>query len=133
VGGFNLRWDLEARHPAPLRVHRTKNAAYRPVLAGGVAPLKDDQQRALVLGIQEVLEVAKLFGSIRKVDLGFVTAQPLWLEVRVDGVEVDFLAGLDPKQSGVVHAFHPSQSLESSSYTGRDDVSQSCYDHSRRR
>ena len=68
-----------------------------------------------------------------KFGLGFVAAQPLGLEVRVDVVEADFVAGLDPKQAGVVHVYCPSHELECSSYTGRDDGSQSCYDHSRRR
>ena len=74
------------------------------VLAGGVDALHDDEQRMLLLGIEEVLEMGELgdivgefLGCFR---LGVVLAAP----GGVDVLETDLRAGPDDQFLAVVHA-----------------------------
>jgi hypothetical protein len=42
-----------------LRVERAENVTDGTILSGGIHPLKHDEQRTLVLGVQEILQVAE--------------------------------------------------------------------------
>jgi len=50
IGGF------ERHHPAPLRVERTEDIAYRAVFAAGVHCLKNKQYRLFVFGVHDKLQ-----------------------------------------------------------------------------
>ena len=60
MGCFLLGRYLKARNCTTLRVHGAEHMIDCAILARRVTPLQADQQRALALGIHEVLQVVQL-------------------------------------------------------------------------
>src|SRR5580704_12665333 len=53
------RWLLERVHPRALRVERAENVTDGTIFSRGIHPLKDDEQRTLAFGVQEILQIAE--------------------------------------------------------------------------
>ena len=58
VRSLLLRGHLKGSHRAALRVHAGHHVADRSVLPSCVKPLQDDQQCALILGVEQILQLA---------------------------------------------------------------------------
>ncbi len=71
---------LEDRDGAPLRVHLAEHLANRSILAGRVAPLKDDEERVALVGPQQALELGDALrlplGGLLQLLLAHVVRQP---------------------------------------------------------
>ena len=59
---LELRGRLEGCHLAALRIHGVEDAANGAVLTGGVATLKDDEDRIPRIGVQRCLKFANPVG-----------------------------------------------------------------------
>ena len=73
------------------------------VLAGGVPALQADQQRALALGVHQVLQVAQLLGVGLDLGQGVLVGLVLVLEAGVDLAQIDLAARLHAELLVVVH------------------------------
>ena len=60
VSELKRRRGFERGDAAALRVHARKDAANRPVLAGGVEALEDEQEAPSSLGVEPHLDVGEL-------------------------------------------------------------------------
>src|SRR4029450_11996955 len=60
---------LERDDPAALWIDAREDALDRPVLAGGVEALQDEQQAALGLGVEPVVEQRELVDELRELFL----------------------------------------------------------------
>jgi hypothetical protein len=56
---FFPRWLLERVDPRALRVERAENVTDGTIFTRGIHPLKHDEQRTLVLRVQEILQIAE--------------------------------------------------------------------------
>ena len=69
---------LEARDGAALRIDRGEDFANRAVLAGGVAPLQNDEQRVARVGVEDALQLGDsldlLFGRLADLVVGLLEA-----------------------------------------------------------
>jgi uncharacterized protein YjdB len=67
--------DLERRDTRPDGVHRASNGFERPVFSGGVAALKNHQQRVGSGGVEQLLKRAQLCQKLGEFLLGFLAIQ----------------------------------------------------------
>ena len=95
--------DLESVDARALRVHRAEDVSDGAVLAPRVHPLQDDEQRAPVLGVEEILQLPQPARVLRVLRLGRFLALVLVLERRVDRGEFDLASGRDPEPLAVEH------------------------------
>ena len=87
---------LNRRNNDALRVHRAEDVRDCAVLAGGIEPLKTDQQGALVLGVEKILQFAQFpVEFLNLLDRRFLL-RVLGGVVGIDLVQADFAARLYP-------------------------------------
>ena len=83
---LEFRRGLEARHGTALWIDGAEHLANRPVLAGGVTPLEDDEQRMTRVGVEHALEVGDAIGVFRRLALQLALAHPQ-VDARINVVE----------------------------------------------
>ena len=94
--------DLESGDCRALRVERAEDMIDRPVLADGVERLKDDEDRMLVLGIEELLLTGELVAKMFGLNLGVRLSLVFAYVGRVELAQLQFAAGLDHELLAVV-------------------------------
>ena len=97
VGELLRRRHLERGDRAALRVERGHHVAQRPVLAGRVDPLEDDEDLVLALGPEPVLEVGQPVEARVQLRRGRLLRVAEGLG-RVDLREIDAGAGSDAER-----------------------------------
>ena len=97
--------DLESGDRRALRVQCAEHVIDRAVLAAGVERLKDDEDRMLVLGIEELLLTGELVAKMFGLNLGVRLSLVFALVGRVELAQFQFAARLDHELLAVVHVF----------------------------
>ena len=101
--GLDFRWHLKALDGAALWIHEAEDAANRAVLAGRVATLQHDQQRAFVLRVHEILQFAQLLAEFFQLRVSLFRRIELAGEAGVDRVQLDRIAGPHQEFFAVIH------------------------------
>jgi hypothetical protein len=94
---------LERGHDAALGVEAAHHVADRAVLAAGVHGLQDDQERAPVFGIEQVLQLLQPLDVLREEIVGGVLARDAGRVVGIDAGQPDLRSGLDEKPLAQPH------------------------------
>jgi hypothetical protein len=93
---------LEADHPGALGVEHAEHVIDRPVLAPGVERLQDDEDRVLLLRIEQRLHLRHLLAVVLDLDggrrLGLVTP----LEAGIDFLQLELMARPHTKQVAIM-------------------------------
>ena len=94
---------LERRHATALGVHRPEDMVNRPVLSPRVHPLQADQERALAIRVEQLLQLAEFFPVSLDLLGRVLVALMVVLEPRIDVLELDFGAR---RHSEPIEVFH---------------------------
>ena len=86
-----------------MRVHRTQNVIDRSVLASRVHPLQADEQGALPIGVEQLLERSQLLLVLLDLFSRVLVVIVVALKAGIDFLELYLAAGGDPEAVEISH------------------------------